>query len=66
MPEMYNGLQAKIQEQASLALFIPYAAPSLNLEVTSAAESYTEACNFFMLLEEVYTSFVRSDIIGQI
>jgi hypothetical protein len=60
MSGIYNGLQAKIQEQAPLAMFVPCAAHSLNLVGTSAAESSTEACHFFMLLEEVYTFFVRS------
>ncbi|KAG5899014.1 hypothetical protein JTB14_000041 [Gonioctena quinquepunctata] len=53
MSGIYNGLQAKIQEQAPFAMFVPCAAHSLNLVGTSAAESCTEACHFFMLLEEV-------------
>lgn len=60
MSGIYNGLQAKIQEQAPFAMFVPCAAHSLNLVGTSAAESCTEACHFFMLLEEVYTFFVKS------
>lgn len=60
MSGAYNGLQAKIQEQAPFAMFVPCAAHSLNLVGTSAAESCIEACHFFMLLEEVYTFFVKS------
>ncbi|XP_050511746.1 zinc finger MYM-type protein 1-like [Diabrotica virgifera virgifera] len=60
MSGIYNGLQAKIQEQAPFAMFVPCAAHSLNLVGTSAAESCPEACRFFMLLEEVYTFFVKS------
>lgn len=46
MSGIYNGLQAKIQEQAPFAMFGPCAAHSLNLVGTSAAESCTEACHF--------------------
>lgn len=60
MSGIYNGLQAKIQEQAQFAMFVPCPAHSLNLVGTSAAESCTEACHFFMLLEEVYTFFMKS------
>lgn len=57
MSGLYNGLQAKIQELAPLALFIPCAAHSLNLVGTSAAEACEEACHFFMLLQELYVFF---------
>lgn len=60
MSGIYNDLKAKIQEQAPFAMFIPCAAHSLNLMGTSAAESCLEASHFFMLLEEVYTLFVKS------
>lgn len=59
MSGIYNGLQAKIHEQAQFAMFVPCAAHSLNLVGTSAAESCTEACPFFLLLE-VYTFFIQS------
>jgi hypothetical protein len=46
--------------RCNCAMFVPCAAHSLNVVGTSAAEFSTEACHFFMLLEEVYTFFVRS------
>ncbi|KAG5874540.1 hypothetical protein JTB14_011854 [Gonioctena quinquepunctata] len=60
MSGIYNGLQAIIQEQAPFAMFVPCADHSFNLVGTSAAESCTEACHFFMFLEEAYTFFVKS------
>lgn len=60
MSGIYNGLQAKIQEQAQFAMFVPCAAHSLNLVGTSAAVSCTEARHFFMLLDEVHTFFMKS------
>lgn len=60
MSGVYNGLQAKIQSQAPFAFFVPCSAHSLNLVATTAAESCTEACRFFMLLQEIYVFFVSS------
>jgi hypothetical protein len=41
--------------RCNCAMFVPCAAHSLNVVGTSAAEFSTEACHFFMLLEEVST-----------
>lgn len=60
MSGVYNGLQAKIKSQAPFAFFVPCSAHSLNLVATAAAESCTEACRFFMLLQEIYVFFVSS------
>lgn len=60
MSGAYNGLQAKIKEVAPLADYIPCAAHSLNLVVSSTAESCTAACHFFILLQEVYVFFANS------
>lgn len=60
MSGMYNGLQAKIRNQAPFALYVPCSAHSLNLVATAAAESCTEACRFFMMLQEIYVFFVNS------
>lgn len=57
MSGLYNGLQAKIRDQAPFALYVPCSAHSLNLVATAAAESSTEACRFFMLLQEIYVFF---------
>lgn len=39
---------------------MPCSAHSLNLVATAAVESCTEACRFFMLLQEIYVFFVSS------
>lgn len=61
MSGIYNGLQAKIQRQAPFAFFVPCSAHSLNLVATATAESCTEACRFFMLLQEIYVFFFKFD-----
>lgn len=58
MSGIYNGLQARIQRQAPFAFFVPCSAHSLNLVATATAESCTEACRFFMLLQEHTTQQV--------
>ncbi|XP_054091790.1 uncharacterized protein LOC128923548 [Zeugodacus cucurbitae] len=60
MSGMYNGLQAKIRNQAPFAFYVPCSAHSLNLVATAAAESCIEACRFFMTLQEIYVFFVSS------
>ncbi|XP_054085764.1 uncharacterized protein LOC128921642 [Zeugodacus cucurbitae] len=60
MSGMYNGLQAKIRNQAPFTFYVPCSAHSLNLVATAAAESCIEACRFFMTLQEIYVFFVSS------
>lgn len=60
MSGIYNGLQARIQRQAPFDFFVPCSAHSLNLVATATAESCTEACRFFMLLQELYVFFSSS------
>ena len=61
MSGRYNGLQAKIQSQARFVFFVPCSAHSLNLVATATAESCTEACRFFTLLQEIYIFFCKFD-----
>ncbi|GBP43487.1 Zinc finger HIT domain-containing protein 1 [Eumeta japonica] len=58
MSSMYNGLQAKIRNQAPFAFYVPCSAHSLNLVATADAVSCTEACRFFIMLQEIYVIFL--------
>ncbi|GBP90079.1 Zinc finger MYM-type protein 1 [Eumeta japonica] len=60
MSGLYNGLQAKIRNQAPFALYVPCSAHCLNLVAIAAAESCSEACRFFITLQEIYVFFVNS------
>lgn len=60
MAGVYSGLQARIREKCSLAAYIPCSAHSLNLVGTCAAECCSEASNFFLLLQNVYSFFSAS------
>lgn len=60
MSGVYSGLQARIKEINSKALYIPCAAHSLNLVGTCAASCCQEACSFFNLVQTVYNFFTGS------
>lgn len=60
MSGAYTGLQARMQELNELIEWIPCSAHSLDLVGTSAVESCPEACNFFLLLQNLYTFFSAS------
>ena len=57
MSGIYNGMQAKLCDMNSLALYVPYAAHSLNLIGVCAVESCVEATNFFSLVQKLFTFF---------
>ncbi|EFN68185.1 Zinc finger MYM-type protein 1, partial [Camponotus floridanus] len=60
MSGRYNGLQARIKNKNQYALYVPCSAHSLNLIGVCAAESCHEACNFFSILQHLYTFFSAS------
>lgn len=60
MSGLYSGVQARIKSINPLAEYVPCAAHSLNLVGTCAAESVTEAVDFFSTLQELYNFFTIS------
>ena len=54
------GVQARLLEINSKALYVPYANNSLNLIVVDCAKSSTEALLFFGVLAQLYTVFSSS------
>jgi len=60
MSGQYSGLQARIKEINPLAEYIPCSAHSLILIGTYAASCCKNACNFFNLLQSIYTFFSTS------
>lgn len=60
MSGAYSGLQTRIKQICPLAEYAPCAAHSLNLVGTCAASSCLEACNFFDLLQGLFTFFSAS------
>lgn len=57
MSGAYSGLQARIKEVNSLAVFVPCSAHSLNLVGSCAAESCEAAISFFSNLQALYNFF---------
>ncbi|KAL4152988.1 hypothetical protein QTP88_000821 [Uroleucon formosanum] len=57
MSGAYSGLQARIKEVNSLAVFVPCSAHSLNLVGSCAAESCEAAISFFSNLQTLYNFF---------
>lgn len=55
MSGQYSGLQTRIKALNPLAIYVPCAAHSLNLVGTSAAQSCSDANNFFYTVQHVYT-----------
>lgn len=60
MSGIYSGLQARIKSINPLADYVPCAAHSLNLVGSCAAETVTEAVDFFSTLQELYNFFTIS------
>nr|XP_023013761.1 zinc finger MYM-type protein 1-like [Leptinotarsa decemlineata] len=60
MAGQYNGLQAKLKEHCTCALFVPFLAHSLNLVVGQAAGCVIEATSYFKLLQKLYSFFASS------
>ncbi|XP_026482761.1 zinc finger MYM-type protein 1-like [Ctenocephalides felis] len=60
MSGVYSGVQSRIKATNPLAEYVPCAAHSLNLVGTCAAESVTEAVDFFSTLQELYNFFTIS------
>ncbi len=60
MSGIYNGLQAKIKAENSLAIYVPCSAHSLNLIGTHTVDSIFEAQVYFDHLEKLYSFFVAS------
>lgn len=60
MSGRYNGLQARIKKYSKNANFVPYAAHSLNLIGSNAAEITKEGTRFFYDFQMVYTFFSSS------
>ncbi|XP_066965439.1 uncharacterized protein [Macrobrachium rosenbergii] len=60
MSGKYNGLQAKVREENSLASWIPCAAHSLNLVGKNAVECCSSAVHFFDFLEKLFVFFTIS------
>ena len=60
MSGLYSGVQSRIKTINPLANYVPCSAHSLNLVGTCAAESVTEAVDFFSTLQELYNFFTVS------
>ncbi|XP_057663116.1 uncharacterized protein LOC130898084 [Diorhabda carinulata] len=60
MSGLYSGVQARITTSNPLAEYVPCAGHFLNLVGTCAAESVTEAVDFFSTLQEIYNFFTVS------
>jgi hypothetical protein len=60
MSGRYSGMQAKIKEVNSQAVYIPCAAHSLNLVGQSAVDCCIEAVTFFSLVQQIYVFFSAS------
>ena len=60
MSGLYSGVQSRIKTINPLAEYVPCSAHSLNLVGTCAAESVTEAVDFFSTLQELYNFFTVS------
>nr|XP_023012463.1 uncharacterized protein LOC111502580 [Leptinotarsa decemlineata] len=60
MAGQYNGLQAKLEEHCTCALFVLCLAHSLNLVVGQAAGCIIEATSYFQLLQKLYSFFASS------
>ena len=60
MSGKYNGMQAILREQNSLAVFIPCAAHSLNLVGHDAVSCCRSAVAFFDFVQEIFVFFTAS------
>lgn len=60
MSGKYNGLQALVSGENSLAAWIPCAGHSLNLVLQAAAGCCLKAVSFFDFLEEIFVYFTAS------